>query len=432
MRSSILSEFERFISIIFQTSIKTKKKQLIRDMLTHPVYNEEFRKLLEFALSPYYTFGIARVPSPDPNIKELYDDPRKAYDETIDLLTLLSRRYLTGYAAQDAVSKHLGRLWFDERKAFRRILLKDLRAGFTATTVNSIFPHTIPVFSCQLALSEMPCLSEIKYPVFVEPKYDGVRTIAYIVDGRVTLFSRNGKIFENFEEIEKVLPRYVQNAVLDGEVISPSGFAALMTRAKAKRGAATDVPIQYRIFDAIPPVEWDQQRCTLPLNQRKSWLAARLQVDAGNKDGLIAMTPYYLANDASAVESIYRDFVEAGLEGAMIKDPEGFYTYKRNKTWMKLKPFKTVDLQVTEVIEGTGKYAGVMGALFCCGEHKGHPLFSEVGSGFTDEQRATIWNNRKEVIGRTVEIRYQEISKALGSETYSLRFPTFVRFRDDK
>lgn len=43
-----------------------------------------------------------------------------------------------------------------------------------------------------------------------------------------------------------------------------------------------------------------------------------------------------------------------------------------------------------------------------------------------------IWNNQEAWLGRTVVIKYQEVSKAKGKEHASLRFPTYERDRDDK
>jgi DNA ligase-1 len=126
-----------------------------------------------------------------------------------------------------------------------------------------------------------------------------------------------------------------------------------------------------------------------------------------------------------------KDNVNAGFEGIMIKDINSPYECKRNTFWMKWKPTITVDLEVIDLEEGTGRNVGRLGALVCSGVDDGKTITVNVGSGFTDGDRDSLWGNRSLVIGRTVEILCDVITQNQDG-TYSLRFPRFVRFRDDK
>ena len=115
----------------------------------------------------------------------------------------------------------------------------------------------------------------------------------------------------------------------------------------------------------------------------------------------------------------------------MIKDPDAFYEYKRSTNWMKWKPTITVDLEVIGIEPGTGKHKGKMGALVCSGVDDGKAIKVNVGSGFTDKEREEIWESRESVIGQTAEVLADVITQNQDG-SYSLRFPRFVRFRDDK
>jgi DNA ligase-1 len=129
-------------------------------------------------------------------------------------------------------------------------------------------------------------------------------------------------------------------------------------------------------------------------------------------------------------KQINQDAVDGGYEGIMIKDPEAVYECKRSVAWLKLKPFIEVSLKVVDVEEGTGRNVGKLGALICEGEDDGKRIKVNVGSGFTDLHRDTYWTARTELVGQIVEVRADAATKSQDSEeTWSLRFPRFLRFR---
>ncbi len=93
--------------------------------------------------------------------------------------------------------------------------------------------------------------------------------------------------------------------------------------------------------------------------------------------------------------------------------------------WWKVKSTKTIDAIVENIKEGKGKYAGVAGSLELVLLDKfGNPHIIANVSGMDDETRFAITDND---IGRVLEVKYDCIA-AQGK----LRFPRFVRWRDDK
>jgi DNA ligase-1 len=127
---------------------------------------------------------------------------------------------------------------------------------------------------------------------------------------------------------------------------------------------------------------------------------------------------------------INQEAVDGGYEGIMIKDPNAVYECKRSVAWLKLKPFIEVSLKVVAVEEGTGRNLGKLGALICEGVDDGKLIKVNVGSGFTDSDRDAYWQSREDIIGHTVEVRADAATKSQDSEeTWSLRFPRFLRFR---
>jgi DNA ligase-1 len=75
------------------------------------------------------------------------------------------------------------------------------------------------------------------------------------------------------------------------------------------------------------------------------------------------------------------------------------------------------------LLEGTGKHAGKLGSFQV--NYQGVEV--QVGSGLTDELRERVWADKESFLGRTIEVRYQEVTP-----DGSLRFPTFVCFRNDR
>jgi hypothetical protein len=105
-------------------------------------------------------------------------------------------------------------------------------------------------------------------------------------------------------------------------------------------------------------------------------------------------------------------------------DVEGYVLKDANLlNWRKYKPHHDIDLVVTDVKDGRGKYLGLVGALVCS-TVEGHNVASV--SGMTDKQRIEM-SLADDLVGRICEVRYQYVGTA-----GRLRHPRFVRWREDK
>lgn len=106
-----------------------------------------------------------------------------------------------------------------------------------------------------------------------------------------------------------------------------------------------------------------------------------------------------------------------------IPNIEGFVLKNGNlQDWYKLKPRRTIDLVVTGLVVGTGKYRNQLGSLNC-ETTEGYEVANV--SGMTDQQRQAFSDGS--IIGKVIEVEYQNVG-ANGR----LRHPSFVRVRDDK
>ena len=406
-----------------------------------------FLKCVKICYNPYITFGIRQVPDSDG-----LENRANNWEAFQELLVKLSARELSGNAAIDAIKKMAWNFDSVEWNNFvAPILRRDIRAGISDKTINKVCKGTeyeIPIFSCQLATTseDRPEMQGIKR---LEPKLDGVRVLMVITPNRIggavaSSLSRNGKEFDNFTLIEQQIVNNFkdivdtnkrtlkQGFVLDGEIISTS-FQELMKQARRKKDVNSDDSV-FNIFDIIPINEFYRGTYEEPLSKRLKILE-KLRPVVDTMPNIEFLTSIKVNLDTAAgknqLERYAKDMVAQGFEGIMIKDLDAYYECKRATSWMKWKPTLTIDLQVIDVQEGTGKNKGRLGALVCSGHDQGVDISVNVGSGFTDAVRHDYWDNCDHVIGRTVEILCDAVTKNKDG-TYSLRFPRFVRFRDDK
>ena len=423
-------------------------KQALEACVLGSINAQTFLGLAKATYNPYVTFGVKQIPDTVGIVGA--ENPWQDFNE---LLVQLSQRRLTGHAARDAIADMSARFDSDEWNTFcAAVLRRDLRAGISSTTINKICKKTdweIPVFGCQLATNSegRPEMKGIKR---LEPKLDGVRCLMMVIpsdDGEVTTiaFSRNGKVFDNFTHIEDQIRanfnKLVRKAgtsnlsmgfVMDGEVIGNS-FQELMRQARRKTDVQASDSV-YNVFDIVPLSSFREGHWNAQLEKRIKILDDMRPVF--DEMASLELLPHIMVDlDTAAgrdqLERYAQDNVKAGFEGIMIKEMQAPYVCKRSTDWMKWKPVITVDLEVIGVEEGTGRNEGRLGALVCCGIDDGKEITVNVGSGFSDADRDSYWRDSQFIIGRTAEVMCDVITQNQDG-TYSLRFPRFVRFRDDK
>jgi DNA ligase-1 len=406
--------------------------------------SELFLSFMQAAYNPLVTWGVKQIPKSSGIV-----DAENPWEEFSDLLFSLYSRNLTGNAARDSIKNIMTRFDSEEWNKFCvGVLSKDLRAGVSDKTINKICKGTkyeVPVFGCQLATSceDRP---EMKGKKRIEPKLDGVRVLMLCSindanEGTITCYSRNGKIFENFGHIEEQISSVMHiisgkinytSFILDGEVIGRS-FQELMRQARRKENVNA-VDSVFHIFDIIPTEDFLRGHCNMQLHKRLG-LLNKISNTISQLES-VEFLPHIdvdldTAQGRDQLDRYAKDCVAQGFEGVMIKNLDAPYESKRNTFWLKWKPVITVDLEVKEIEEGTGRNSGRLGALVCSGNDHGKDITVNVGSGFSDVDRDNLWNDRNLIIGRTVEILCDTITQNQDG-TYSLRFPRFVRFRDDK
>ena len=399
--------------------------------------NDELFEGIRLCYDPMITFGVKKIPlHGGPDGQGL---PWVAFKE---LALGLSRRDFTGHAARDAIELALSASTQAQWNGwYRRILIKDMRAGFSETTVNKMVAkankneYAVPLFECMLAHDGAKHEKKLTGKKLLEPKLDGVRVVTVInaTNKTATMYSRNGKILENFPHItsaiEANIDHFERSLVLDGEMVS-SSFQALMKQVHRKSDVKSE-DARLMLFDIIPVSEFQRGESSMGQGRRSKLL--RSMKPTFDLIGSIDVIPQKEVDlDSYVGELEFKEYnkeaIEAGFEGIMIKDVDAAYECKRSVSWLKMKPFIEVSLEITDVEEGTGKNEGRLGAFVCSGVDDGRQITVNVGSGFSDDDRIEYWTNRNTQPGQVVEVRADAITQNQDG-TYSLRFPRFLRFR---
>jgi len=415
-------------------NLRTNKEQII--LAQAEAGNDEFFHGCRLALDSTVTFGIKQVPE-----RSGPDGPGVDWDSFTLVLTGFVNRSITGNLARDTVNELMSNCtnsqWNDW---YRRILIKDLRCGTSEKTINKVVEkkyadYAIPVFGCQLAHDSANHESKVTGKKFIEVKLDGVRVIIIVhPDGRVNMFSRNGKEFVNFphitEQFAAIADTLLEPWVFDGEIMS-SSFQDLMKQVHRKSDVQAEDAVLH-LFDCIPLVHFERGIWNATQEFRSNHLAEFMNHHQDVLPNVTMVGQELVDLDSEAGQSKYKEInalaIEGGYEGIMIKDPSAPYECKRSHAWLKLKPFIEVSLEVQGVEEGTGRNEGRLGALICSGDDGGRFIQVNCGSGFTDNDRTDYWTNRNTLFGAVVEVRADAITQNQDG-TYSLRFPRFLRFR---
>jgi DNA ligase-1 len=415
----------------------------------------EFFLGAQLAYSKYVTFGTKHVTQHQPTPT----DTSLTWKDFEVLTTMLRTRQVTGNDAATAIAvtaEHCNAEMWDGW--YRRVLLKDFRCGITNGTINKALTsivkagdkkakdYMVEVFTCQLAQPREKYEKLMVGKKALDLKLDGARILA-ICDkdnDRVELCTRNGLVKLNFPKIQelirsRLLPKLTRGVVLDGEMVAKT-FRGLMAQLNRKSNVDTD-DIKFAVFDFVWLDEFRSGKSPVKLMDRDKAVGWACRTIGDEHIFHIEKTIVDLdtPEGRAALEAFHIKATTGGFEGTMVKDPESPYVTKRSSSWIKIKPWVTVDLQVIELLLGDAgkKYENCMGRARCAGFDGESGKFIEVTPGagtdgsLTDADRVDWWNRRNEFPGLTVEILGHEISEDKDGN-YSIRHARIVGLRPDK
>ena len=282
--------------------------------------------------------------------------------------------------------------------------------------------------------------------IAAEYKYDGSRFQFHKKGNRARMYSRR------LEDVTAALPDVIEqllgatdhDVIIDGEVIAikdgkPMPFQSVLRRFRRRHDVA-EATVAIELVPNVFDILWldGETLIDLPLTERRKKLESVVKM---------FIAPQVVSSDAAVIENVYTNALAAGHEGIMIKVPASPYSPgQRGKNWIKIKPeVDTLDLAVIGAEWGEGKRAHAFGSFLvaCQNDGKLIPL-SRVATGFSDEQLAEVYGLLKDTVitksGKEVtfepslvfEVGYAELQASTNYEGgFALRFPRFIRIRDD-
>jgi DNA ligase-1 len=196
--------------------------------------------------------------------------------------------------------------------------------------------------------------SKISFPVYSQPKLDGMRCIAK-EDG---LWSRSGKPIIScphiFDILEPLFQKY-EGLILDGELYNheyKNDFNSIISSARKTKPSTEDLEvsfgvIEYHVYD-LP------SESHLNFSERFNLLESILS-DINPKIKLVRTNR---VDNQTDLDNLYGDYLSNGYEGQMVR-LDSSYENKRSKHLLKRKESRDLEFELVDIEEGIGNYYGI-------------------------------------------------------------------------
>lgn len=409
---------------IQETSSLNDKKKII----TKNKDNELFKECLKFLLDGNVTTGIAEKKYDSITVQTSGWIHNNVDSEFLELLNYI-KQHNTG-REEDIIQVQAWccEMSEDTKNFVKGMITKSIKLGVDSKTVNKCIPKLIDTWDVQLGSSYEKLRLKTDEWFALSQKLNGNRGSFY----HNKLISRQGKEFTGMQHIISDLTQLGIGWFYDGELIRKNidnvsdgenfriGTGIINSDAEVKE------EIKFVIFDYFPESELRDGHSNAKYKVRRKMLnELRKIIEEKGLKNIEVVTMVYEGNDQAQIMKWLDYSVEQGWEGLML-NKDTTYKCKRTTDLIKIKRFYTMDLPIVEVLEGDGRLKGTLGALVV--KYKDNTV--NIGSGFNDETRRDFWEDRDNLVGRIIEVKYKEISRDKKTGLESLQFPIYVGLRE--
>lgn len=387
---------------------------------------------MHFLLNTYITTGLSTKKINKNTGLEIKSIIAPTKESLLSLLQYITENN-TGRDIDIAICQHCISCFEKEVQEFiKSLLTKSLKIGIDTKSVNKVYGENfIPTWEVQLGSAYDKLKLKPNEYFYLSQKLNGNR--ASFVDGKLT--SRQGKEFTGLQHIiDDINMLGLQNYFIDGELIGKNknnlsdGENFRLSTGIINSDDIDKSSIKLIIFDMFPATELMDKQSKDKYSHRKQELVnIKKRIQLNHLDNIDVVEMVYEGTDQSEIDKWLEYAVQNDWEGLML-NKDTVYKCKRTTDLIKIKRFYTMDLKVVDIEEGSGRLSNTLGALVV--NYKGNTV--NVGSGYDDKTRTEIWNNRENIIGKIVEVKYKEISIDKKTGLESLQFPVFCGIRNDK
>jgi DNA ligase-1 len=256
---------------------------------------------------------------------------------------------------------------------------------------------------------------DLKYPVYSQPKLDGIRCVVK----RDGMWSRNGKAIISAPHVLVALKPFFDrfpDAILDGELYADkfaNDFNAICSLVKKTKPTVEDLAeseknIQYWIYDWILPKTF---------GDRNSDITTYIV-----NNNVVRRVPTHLVDTITHLNELYEKYVDEGYEGQMVRT-DGPYENKRSKHLLKRKEFQDSEFKILDIVEGVGNKSGMAGHMVFK-NHKGIEFHSNIKGD--REYLKDLLKNKNKYIGKSATVKYFNLTP----DDEIPRFPYTIAIRD--
>jgi ATP-dependent DNA ligase len=246
-------------------------------------------------------------------------------------------------------------------EAFRKYENKAKNAN---TKIHSSDARPFPMALQKSGTTKKATLDEedFKNGVLVQPKLDGIRTIAHILSNQtVEFYSRKGNAFSGLNHIACEVLHMIINQkdykdtqiYIDGEVYIHGTPLQELSGAIRGEDNALKQKLVYNIFDCFVMGECG----ILPLPQNKRYDLLKQMYKKKYKH--IKLVSTEIIHSPKELEDIYNGYIKDGYEGVIARRSDGLYKSgvgsQRSSDVLKIKPFSTDEYEVVDYKEGRGR-----------------------------------------------------------------------------